>query len=121
MKTVLIVDDSAFMRRIMKKIVVKNGYKVVGEAKNGIEAISQYKKLRADIVTLDIVMPEMGGLEALEKLVKIDPQVSVVMVSSMGQDLIVHDAIVLGAKNFILKPFTEEQIMKAFKKVEKTN
>ncbi|MCL2247736.1 MAG: response regulator [Oscillospiraceae bacterium] len=118
MKRVLVVDDSAFMRRTMKSIVVRNDYEVVGEGTNGVEAVSLYKKLRPDIVTLDIVMKDVGGLEALKSIMKIDPNANVIMVTSMGQDVIVREAIVSGAKNFILKPFTEQQVMAAFEKLK---
>jgi len=118
MKKVLIVDDSAFMRRTMKSIVVRNDFEVVGEGTNGVEAVSLYKKLRPDIVTLDVVMKDMDGLEALKVIMKIDPNANIVMVTSMGQDIIVREAIVAGAKNFILKPFTEQQVMVAFEKIK---
>jgi len=117
MNTVLIVDDSSIMRRILKNIVTKNGYSVVGEATNGSLGVEKFKTLNPDIVTMDFVMDEMNGLEALRSIINIDPDANVIMVSSMGQEVIVRDAIVLGAKNFILKPFDEKQVMDAFKKL----
>jgi len=117
MKTVLIVDDSSVMRRIMKNIVTKNGYDAVGEAKNGKIGVEKYKDLRPDIVTMDFIMDEMSGLEALSNIIAFDPNAKVIMVSSMGQEVIVRDAIILGAKDFLLKPFTEEQVIKAFEKL----
>jgi len=117
MKTVLVVDDSAFMRRTMKSILIRNNFEVVGEATNGIEAVDLYTKLKPTIVTLDVVMEEMNGLEALKKIMIIDSKANVIMVSSMGQDIIVRDAIVVGAKNFILKPYTEEQVVRALDKL----
>jgi len=117
MKTVLVVDDSAFMRRTMKSILIRNNFEVVGEATNGIEAVDLYTKLKPDVVTLDVVMEEMNGLEALKKIMIIDQKANVIMVSSMGQDIIVRDAIVVGAKNFILKPYTEEQVVRALDKI----
>lgn len=120
MKTVLIVDDSAFMRRTMKNIVVNNEYDVIAEAKNGMEAIVQYKKHKPDIVTLDVVMKEMDGIDALRQLMKIDPEANVIMVTSMGQDIMVRDAIIIGAKNYILKPFNEEQVITAFEKLDES-
>ena len=117
MKTVLVVDDSAFMRRTMKSILIRNNFEVVGEATNGIEAVDLYTKLKPAVVTLDVVMEEMNGLEALKKIMIIDPKANVIMVSSMGQDIIVRDAIVVGAKNFILKPYTEEQVVRALDKI----
>ena len=117
MKTVLIVDDSTIMRRIMKNIVTKNGYNVVGEASNGKAGLKKYKDLRPDIVTMDVVMDEMDGLEALSRIIGENPDANVIMVSSMGQEVIVRDAIVLGARNFLLKPFDEKQVIDAFKKI----
>ena len=117
MKTVLIVDDSALMRKMMHKIVTKNGYIVVGEAQNGKVALRLYRDLRPDIITMDFIMDEMSGLEALSNIIAFDPNAKVIMVSSMGQEVIVRDAIILGAKDFLLKPFTEEQVIKAFEKL----
>jgi len=117
MKTVLVVDDSAFMRRTMKSILIRNDYVVVGEATNGVEAVAEYKKLRPDIVTLDVVMQELDGLGTLKTIMKVNPQANVIMVSSMGQDIIVRDSIIMGAKNFILKPFSEEQVVRALDKL----
>jgi len=117
MKTVLIVDDSSIMRRIMKSIVTKNGYEVVGEASNGKAAVIKFRELRPDIVTMDVVMDEMSGLEALKKITSEYPDAKVIMVSSMGQEVIVRDAIVFGAKNFLLKPFDEMQVVEALKKL----
>ena len=118
MKTVLIVDDSSLMRKILSKILTENGYEVVGEASNGKIGVRKFKALRPDIVTMDVVMDEMSGLEALGRIMSDDPGANVIMVSSMGQDVIVRDAIVSGAKNFLLKPFDEVQVMSAFKKLE---
>jgi two-component system chemotaxis response regulator CheY len=117
MKTVLIVDDSAIMRRMLRDEITAIGFTVIGEARNGRIAISKYKELKPDIVTMDVVMDEMNGIEALSRIIGYDPNATVVMVSSMGQELIVRDAIILGAKGFILKPFTERQIADAFKKL----
>ena len=117
MATVLIVDDAAFMRISIKNMLTKNGYEVVGEAENGLVAVDMYKELHPDIVTMDITMPEMTGLEALKEIVKQDPQSKVVMVSAMGQEAMVRDAIVSGAKGFIVKPFKEDGIIAAIKKL----
>ena len=117
MKTVLIVDDSSIMRRILKNIVTKNGYEVVGEAPNGKIGVKKYKELNPDIVTMDFVMDEMNGLEALSRIIGENPDANVIMVSSMGQDVIVRDAIVLGAKHYLLKPFDEKQVIEAFNKL----
>jgi len=117
MKTVLIVDDSSIMRRILKNIVTKNGYEVVGEASNGKIGVKKYKELHPDIVTMDFVMDEMNGLEALSRIIGENPDANVIMVSSMGQEVIVRDAIVLGAKHYLLKPFDEKQVIEAFEKL----
>ena len=117
MKTVLIVDDSAFMRRLIKKIVTNIGYDVVGEADNGRLGVEKYKELKPDFVTMDLVMDDMNGLDALKLIIEADPDANVIMVSSMGQDVIVRDAIVIGAKNFLLKPLDEKQVIEAIKKL----
>jgi len=116
MARVLIVDDAAFMRISIKNMLSKNGYEVVGEADNGRVGVEKYKELSPDIVTMDITMPEMGGLEALKEIMKFDPVAQVIMVSAMGQEAIVRDAIISGAKGFIVKPFKEEGIISAIKK-----
>ena len=117
MATVLIVDDAAFMRISIKNMLTKNGYEVIGEAENGKVGVEMYKNLSPDIVTMDITMPEMSGLEALKEITKIDPQAKVVMVSAMGQEAMVREAIVSGAKGFIVKPFKEDGIIAALKKL----
>ena len=117
MARVLIVDDAAFMRISIKNMLTKNGYEVVGEAENGLVGIEMYKDLKPDIVTMDITMPEMSGLDALKEIQKHDPQAKVVMVSAMGQEAMVREAIVSGAKGFIVKPFKEEGIIAAIKKL----
>ena len=116
MAKVLIVDDAAFMRISIKNMLSKNGYEVVGEAENGRIGVEKYKDLSPDIVTMDITMPEMGGLEALKEIIKINPAAQVIMVSAMGQEAIVRDAIISGAKGFIVKPFKEDGIISAIKK-----
>jgi len=117
MKTVLIVDDSSLMRRIIRHILIKNGYDVIGEATNGKHGFEKYKELHPDVVTMDLVMDEMNGLEALKLIIEENPEANVIMVSSMGQEVVVRDAIVTGAKNFLLKPFDEKQVVDAFKKL----
>ena len=116
MKKVLIVDDSSMMRRLIRNVVVKNGFTVVGEASTGKAGVRKYKELRPDIVTLDMVMDEMTGIEALSRILGENPDANVIMISSMGQDVLVRDAIVLGARDFILKPFDEEEVMSAIGK-----
>jgi len=117
MKTILIVDDSSFMRRLLRNIVTKNGYEVVGEANNGKLGVQKYKELRPDIVTMDMVMDEMTGIEALARIIGENPEANVIMVSSLGQDVVVRDAIMLGAKNFLVKPFDEKQVIDAINKL----
>jgi len=117
MKTVLIVDDSAVMRMMLRNILTNNGYQVIGEAVNGKIGVKMYKELSPYLVTMDVTMDEMNGIEALSRIMGINPAANVVMVSSMGQDIIVRDAIMLGAKGFILKPFDEDFVLKILKKI----
>ena len=117
MKRVLIVDDAAFMRVLIRNIVSKNGYEVAGEAENGAVAVQKYAELHPDIVTMDITMPEMNGLEALIAIRKADPGAKVIMVSALGQESMVRDAVMAGAKGFVVKPFKEETITAALAKL----
>lgn len=117
MAKVLIVDDAAFMRISIKNMLTKNGYAVAGEAENGKIGVEKFKELSPDIVTLDITMPEMNGLDALKEIIKINPAAKVIMVSAMGQEAMVRDAIMSGAKGFIVKPFKEEGIVAAMRKL----
>ena len=117
MKKVLIADDAAFMRITIKNMLEKNGYEVVGEAPNGQVAIQKYSELKPEIVTMDITMPEVDGLTALKAIMQYDPNAKVVMVSAMGQRSMVMDAVVAGAKGFIVKPFNEETLLTALEKI----
>lgn len=117
MRKVLIVDDAAFMRLAIKQMLEKNGFEQIEEAANGVEAVEKYKVLSPDIVTMDITMPDMDGIEALKKIMEYDPKAKVVMVSAMGQESMVKDAIISGAKNFIVKPIKEDQLIKTLIKV----
>ena len=117
MKRVLIVDDAAFMRMSIRNMLSNYEFEIVGEAENGLMAIEKYKELRPDIVTLDITMPEMDGLQALRVIKKLDPSASVVMVSALGQEARMKEAIIYGAKGFIVKPFKEEIIVSALSKL----
>lgn len=117
MKKVLIVDDAAFMRMMIKDILQKNGFEVVGEATNGLEAIDLYNRTQPDVVTMDITMPEMDGIEAVTKIKAADPNAKVIMCSAMGQQSMVMDAIKAGAKDFIVKPFQADRVLEAIKKV----
>lgn len=111
MKRVLIVDDGAFMRSLIKGIVERNGYEVVGEAVDGESGVRMYKVLNPDLVTMDITMPLKDGLEALKEIIEYDGNANVLMVSSMGQENYVREAISTGAKSFIVKPFDESSLI----------
>jgi len=115
-KTVLIVDDAAFMRLMIKDILTKNGYNVVGEAENGVAAIEKYKELNPDLVTMDITMPEMDGIAAVKEIKAIDAGARIIMCSAMGQQAMVIDAIQAGAKDFVVKPFQPERVLEAVSK-----
>lgn len=114
---ILIVDDATFMRMILKKMLIENGFEVVGEAENGQKAIEKYRELKPDIVTLDITMPELDGISAAKEILKQDPDARIIMCSAMGQQAMVVDAIKAGAKDFIVKPFQVERVIESIKKV----
>ncbi len=116
-KRILVADDAAFMRMMIKNILTKGGYEVVGEAANGKEAIEQYEKLQPDLVLLDITMPEMDGIEALKKIKASYPDALIIMCSAMGQQAMVIECIQGGAKDFIVKPFQADRVLEAVKKV----
>jgi two-component system, chemotaxis family, chemotaxis protein CheY len=113
---ILVVDDAAFMRMMIKDILTKNGYEVVGEASDGAQAIEKFKETRPDLITMDITMPEMDGITSLKEIKKIDPSAKVIMCSAMGQQAMVIDAIQAGAKDFIVKPFQADRVIEAIKK-----
>ncbi|GAB6931490.1 chemotaxis protein CheY [Paenibacillus sp. JCM 10914] len=113
---ILIVDDAAFMRMMIRDILVKNGFEVVGEAQDGAQAIEKFKELRPDLITMDITMPEMDGIAALKEIKKTDPNAKVIMCSAMGQQAMVIDAIQAGAKDFIVKPFQSDRVIEAINK-----
>ncbi|WP_346890153.1 response regulator [Clostridium sp. UBA1056] len=117
MARVLIVDDATFMRMMVKDILEKNGYEVIGEASNGVKAVEIYKAENPDIVTMDITMPEMDGIEAVKQIKEFDPSAKIVMCSAMGQQSMVMDAIRAGAMDFIVKPFQSDRVLEAVKKV----
>ncbi|ADL51439.1 response regulator [Clostridium cellulovorans] len=116
MAKVLIVDDAAFMRMMIKDILSKNGFEIVGEAPNGIKAVELYKEKRPDIVTMDITMPDMDGIEAVKAIKAFDAGAKVIMCSAMGQQSMVMDAIRAGARDFIVKPFQADRVLEAIKK-----
>ncbi len=115
-KNILIVDDAAFMRMMIKEILTKNGFEVVGEASDGLEAIEKYKELKPDLITMDITMPEMDGISALKEIKKLDSNAKIIMCSAMGQQAMVIDAIQAGAKDFIVKPFQADRVIEAISK-----
>ena len=116
---VLVVDDAAFMRMMIKDIMTKNGYEVVGEAANGAEAVAKYKELKPDVVTMDSTMPEVDGIQALRQIKSIDSNAKVLMCSAMGQQSMVIEAIQAGARDFIVKPFQAERVIEALQKALK--
>ena len=116
-KSVLICDDAAFMRVMIKDILTKNGYDVAGEAENGVKAVEKYNETKPDLVMMDITMPEMDGIQALKAIKANDPNAQVIMCSAMGQQAMVIEAIQSGAKDFIVKPFQAERVLEAVKKV----
>ena len=116
-KNILICDDAAFMRMMIKDILSKNGYNVVGEAENGAIAVEKYKELHPDLVLMDITMPEMDGIQALKAIKGVDAGASVIMCSAMGQQAMVIESIQSGAKDFIVKPFQPDRVLEAVKKV----
>ena len=116
-KNILVVDDAAFMRMMIKDILTKNGYNVVGEAENGLKAFEKYNELKPDLVLMDITMPELDGIGALKKIKAADPGAMVVMCSAMGQQAMVIDAIQSGAKDFIVKPFKPDRILATAEKI----
>ncbi|PWU68862.1 response regulator [Gracilibacillus dipsosauri] len=116
-KRVLIVDDAAFMRMMVKDILTKNGYEVVGEAQDGVEAVEKYDELKPDLVTMDITMPEMDGIAALKEIKGKDSEANIIMCSAMGQQAMVIDAIQAGARDFIVKPFQADRVIEAISKV----
>ncbi len=117
MAKILIVDDAAFMRMMIKDILTKNGYEIAAEAENGQKAIEKYSETKPDLVLMDITMPELDGIQALKEIKKLDASAQVIMCSAMGQQAMVIEAIQSGAKDFIVKPFQADRVIEAVKKV----
>lgn len=117
MAKVLIVDDAAFMRMQMTDILQKGGHEVIGQAENGQVAVEQFKKLKPDLVTMDITMPVMDGIDALKGIKAFDPNAKVIMCSAMGQQSMVVNAIQAGAKDFVVKPFQPDRVLHAISKL----
>ncbi len=114
---ILIVDDAAFMRMMIRDVLTKNGFEIVGEAENGQKAIEKYKELTPELVIMDITMPEVDGIQAVKEIKKMDSNAKVIMCSAMGQQAMVIEAIQAGAKDFIVKPFQADRVVEAVKKV----
>ncbi len=115
-KSVLICDDAAFMRVMIKDILTKNGYEVAGEAENGLKAVEKFVETKPDLVMMDITMPEMDGIQALKKIKEADAGATIIMCSAMGQQAMVIESIQSGAKDFIVKPFQADRVLEAVKK-----
>ena len=115
--TVLIVDDAIFMRTMIADILKQVDFEVVGEAANGVEAVEKYKELRPDLVTMDIVMPDMGGIDAVREIMKQDPNARILMCSAMGQQGLVVEAIQAGAREFVVKPFQPSRVLEAVQRL----
>ena len=115
--TVLVCDDAVFMRTMIGDILTQAGLEVVGEADSGAQAVEKYKALKPDLVTMDIIMPEMGGIDAVKEITRFDPQARVLMCSEMGQQALVAEAIQAGAKDFVVKPFQPSRVLEAVQRV----
>jgi two-component system, chemotaxis family, chemotaxis protein CheY len=115
--TVLVCDDAIFMRTMISDILSQAGFEVVGEAESGVQAVQKYRELKPDLVTMDIVMPDMGGIEAVREICKSDPDAKILMCSAMGQQALVVEAIQAGAKDFVVKPFQPSRVLEAVQRV----
>ena len=115
--SVLICDDAIFMRRMISDILSQAGYRVAGEAANGVQAVEMYRTLKPDLVTMDIVMPDMGGIDAVREIIREDPGARILMCSAMGQQALVIEAIEAGARDFIVKPFQPGRVLEAVQRV----
>lgn len=114
---ILVVDDAAFMRMMLADILVEKGHTIAGEANDGEEALSLYKKLKPDLVTMDIVMPGIGGIESIREVLKIDPEAKILVVSALGQQALVKEAVEAGARGFVVKPFKPEKVIEEVEKI----
>jgi two-component system, chemotaxis family, chemotaxis protein CheY len=115
--TVLVCDDAIFMRTMIADILTQAGYEVIGEAESGLQAVEKYRQLKPDLVTMDIVMPDMGGIDAVREICKTDPDAKILMCSAMGQQALVVEAIQAGAKDFVVKPFQPSRVLEAVQRV----
>ena len=114
---VMVVDDASFMRMVLKDMLIKNGHDVIAEATNGKEALDRYKECKPDLVTMDITMPDVDGIEGVKLIKGFDPNAKIIMCSAMGQESMVKDAVIAGARDFIVKPFKEDRIVAAITKL----
>ncbi|UUZ81752.1 response regulator [Paenibacillus sp. P26] len=117
MAKVMVVDDAAFMRMLLKTMLSEAGHEIVAEATNGLEAVKAYMTVRPDVVTMDITMPEMDGVATVKEIRKLDPQAKIIMCSAMGQKAMVVDAISSGAKDFVVKPFQKDRVLESLNNV----
>ena len=115
--TVLVCDDAIFMRTMISDILTQAGYEVVGEAETGAQAVERYRALKPDLVTMDIVMPDMSGIDAVREICKTDPEARILMCSAMGQQALVVEAIQAGAKDFVVKPFQPSRVLEAVQRL----
>ena len=115
--TVLVCDDAIFMRTMITDILTQAGYDVIGEAETGAQAVEKYRQLKPDLVTMDIVMPDMGGIEAVREICKVNPEAKILMCSAMGQQALVVEAIQAGAKDFVVKPFQPSRVLEAVQRL----
>ena len=115
--TVLVCDDAIFMRTMISDILLQSGFEVVGEAETGLQAVEKYQQLRPDLVTMDIVMPEMGGIDAVRHITNLDANARILMCSAMGQQALVVEAIQAGARDFVVKPFQPSRVLEAVQRV----
>ncbi len=114
---VLVCDDAIFMRTMISDILAQAGFEIVGEAETGAQAVDKYKQLKPELVTMDIVMPDMGGIDGVREIVKLDPDAKILMCSAMGQQALVVEAIQAGAKDFVVKPFQPSRVLEAVQRV----
>ena len=118
MAKVLVVDDALFMRKVLIKMLTECGLEIAGEAQNGTEAVEKYKELKPDLVTLDIIMPGENGIEVVKKLININPEAKIIVVSAIGQISIAQDAVTAGAKDVVLKPINKDKLLEAVNKLK---
>lgn len=115
--TVLVCDDASFMRMMITDILTEAGFEIVGEAKNGVQAVEKYHELKPDLVTMDVVMPDKSGIDAVRDIIKSDPSAKILMCSAMGQQALMADAIQAGAKDFVVKPFEPSRVLEAMNRI----